>query len=289
MTSQGRIIKRVGGLFSVLYENGTTADIRCRGILKKMDVPPVPGDFVTVEDDVIISVKERKNVLIRPAVANIDKLFIIVAFQKPDPDFLYIDKLTAISEHYNIVPILIFNKSDYSDIYGLISNYSLVPYRKYIINAKDNTGIDSLYEEIEGSTCVLAGYSGVGKSSFMNCLFEKYSNDISCKTGEISDKISRGKHTTTWSELYPINNGFVVDTPGFSTIELEYYDMFEKETIVNCFPEMEPFSTRCRFSDCHHLKEKECAVKKAVDEGLISLKRYESYKAIYESIKEKEF
>lgn len=245
------------------------------------------GDKVIFTADstygVIDDVCERQNELSRPLIANIDKLFIVSAHSVPAPDPLMLDRLTAACEFKKIEPIIVFNKCDMGSFADVESIYKTTPYKVFTVSALTGQGISDLKNEIHNSVCAFAGNSGVGKSSIINALFK----NLFLKTGEVSVKLGRGRHTTRHTELFPTDNGgFVADTPGFSSFDGEVNSYEFKKSLFSCFPEFLQFSDNCRFSDCTHTCEKGCAVIEAVNNGLISESRHSSYVKLFDELKE---
>ena len=280
------IVKGVGGLYTVMTPCGERLECRARGNLRRLDPPPAVGDRVTLENGVIVSVEDRKNILIRPFMANLDKLFIVVAVADPDPDPFYIDKLTVIAEHFYIEPVLVFNKCDLPDTKEIVNNYSHTPYKKYLISAKDGVGIEPLAQEFKGVTSALAGFSGAGKSSLLNALNRVCGGDDLAAVGNLSERLSRGKHTTRHAELFPLCGGLIADTPGFGSIELEYFGFNDRSTLINCFPDLSEHTEGCRFSDCRHIKEKGCSLTSAIETDPVLKSRYSSFSRLYEEMGE---
>lgn len=282
----GIIIKAISGFYYVYSEN-SVYECKARGSFRKAGVSPVVGDKVefTLTDSVhgtVESVCERRNLLIRPLVSNIDKLFIVSAYSTPAPDTLMIDRLTAIARYNGIEPIIVFNKSDMGDFDELVRIYKSAGFKTYVVSAKDNIGIIELSEETRGCLCAFAGNSGVGKSSILNVIFP----ELQLKTGEVSEKLGRGRHTTRHTELYRHNlDGFVADTPGFSSVEegLLTYDF--KLHLAECFRDFSDFTDNCRFTSCSHTCEKGCGLLEAVKEGKVQRSRHNSYVALYEELK----
>lgn len=282
---KGRIIKLISGSFFV-ESNGNIYECKGRGALRKKRVSPIVGDFVNIsvlEDGsgVIEQVLERKNELVRPMVANIDKLIIVCSAKDPEPNLFIIDKTCAIAASKEIETVIIFNKSDLKSVSELVRLYKNAGYRTYEACARSGLGIDEIRNEIKGSFCVFTGNSGVGKSSILNSLDDK----LNIATGQISYKLGRGKHTTRHTEIYSICGGFIADTPGFSSFDTKQCGFIHKDDLQYCFPEFERYIGKCRFVGCSHTKEKGCAVLNAIDEGNISESRHNSYVTMYEEAK----
>lgn len=281
----GILIKAISGFYYVNCD-GNVYECKARGNFRKAGVSPVVGDsveFTCIDNThgVIESINPRKNILIRPLVANIDKLFIVSAYKTPSPDTLMIDRLTALAIYNNIEPIIVFNKADMGDFDKFSNIYKNSGFKTFVISAKNNTGLEQLYSEINGSICAFSGNSGVGKSSILNALF----SDLKLKTGEVSEKLGRGRHTTRHTELFATENGFVVDTPGFSSVETggDLYDF--KLALPHCFPDFYDYIDNCKFSSCSHTNEKGCSLIEAVKQGKVEKSRYESYLTLTNELK----
>ncbi|MEE1100613.1 MAG: ribosome small subunit-dependent GTPase A, partial [Agathobacter sp.] len=225
---------------------------------------------------------ERKNELIRPAVANIDMALVIFAAAKPDPNFNLLDRFLCMMEYQNIPVTICFNKKDFvnqDEIEHLKLIYQPAGYNVLFTSTKSGEGIDDIKNLLKGKTATVAGPSGVGKSSIINML----QDGVVMETGVISTKIERGKHTTRHSEIIPVmKDSFIMDTPGFSSMDVPG---FEKEELWTCYPEFREYEPYCRFQGCSHINEPDCGVKSALDEGKISQVRYENYKLLYEELK----
>ncbi|MBO5247785.1 MAG: ribosome small subunit-dependent GTPase A [Clostridia bacterium] len=276
---EGIVIRGLGGLYEVLRD-GRVYECRGRGGLKRDRNILYVGDRVEFDQGAIGKILPRRNVLPRPPVANLDKLFIVVALSDPLPNLYTLDKLIVISEHCGIEPVLVLNKTDLEDPLSVREIYSSVGYPSFSVCAKTGENVDLLRDLMRGRTCAFAGLSGVGKSTLMNALAPNFVR----QTGEISRKLQRGKHTTRAVELYPFEGGFLADTPGFSELEFSPCGLHDRSLLADYFPEFEPYSDDCFFRDCAHGKEKGCAVRAAVEEGRISRSRYENYLRMYEEI-----
>lgn len=278
---KGVIVKGIGGFYYVKAEDSVVYECKARGIFRKDKIKPVIGDKVNIEVENkkgnIIKIWERRTELVRPPVSNIDNIMIVIASKNPDPDFLLIDKMLVTAESKGINPIICINKTDLEDGEEIVNVYKNVGYPIFKISAQENWGIDELKEQLLGKITAFAGLSGVGKSSILN---ELISSDA--ETGDISQKIKRGRHTTRHVELFSLDTGgFIFDTPGFSSFEMENIKANE---LLNYFPEMCSIQG-CRFKGCVHINEPDCAVKRLVEEGKIHPRRYENYKEIYNILK----
>ena len=282
----GIIIKALSGFYYVK----TDTDIytcKARGSFRKSGVSPLVGDrveFSSMDDftGTVESILPRKTQLKRPPVANIDKLFILSSFENPAPNTSVIDKLTVLARHAGIEPIIVFNKSDMGDFGEFEKIYKNAGFKTFVLSALKGEGIEELKAELKDSISAFTGNSGVGKSSVLNAVLGE---DV-IATGDVSQKLGRGRHTTRHSEIYPLSfGGFVADTPGFSSIE-SGDDYSLKENLVNCFWDFDNFKDNCRFASCSHTKEKGCAVINAVENGEIEKTRWQSYLEIYEELKD---
>lgn len=287
MIKTGILVKAISGFYYVSCD-GNLYECKARGNFRKAGVSPVVGDTVkfTLTDDthgIVEEIEKRKNLFNRPLVANIDKLFIVSAYCTPSPDTLMIDRLIALAVYNDIEPIIVFNKADMGSFDEFYNIYSSSGFKTYVVSARDNVGIEILKSEMTNSVCAFSGNSGVGKSSILNALFP----ELELKTGEVSDKLGRGRHTTRHTELFFVGNGsYVVDTPGFSAIDNneDLYDF--KLALPQCFPEFEEHIGNCKFTSCSHVNEKGCAVLSAVCDGKIQKSRHDSYVALLKELKD---
>lgn len=281
---KGKIYKGIGGFYYVKDTDGTVIECKARGKFRKENIVPMIGDDVEVEvknsKGSITDIYPRKNKLIRPAVANIDLVVVVAAAKSPDPNTALIDKMLVNAEINGIEAVVCINKSDLSDCNAILEVYKQAGYKTLCVSAQTGEGIQELFDCIKGRTAAFAGVSGVGKSSLLTLI-----TGSELQTGAISEKISRGRHTTRHVELFEMNcGGYVLDTPGFSSIETE--DITASE-LWECFPEMRDIAGECRFRGCVHIGEPDCAVKEKLANGTIAESRYESYKDLYELLKEK--
>ena len=285
---RGRIIKGIAGFYYVRCGD-RVYECRAKGVFRKDNRKPLVGDWV--EMDVLDEAEALGNIsqllcrdseLIRPAVANVDQALVIFAVVKPQPNFNLLDRFLIMMAQQGVRSIICFNKLD-MDTEGIHREYRRIyeacGYPTLAVSAKQGTGIEALQALLAGHTTAVAGPSGVGKSSLINCL----QSGVVMETGEISAKIERGKHTTRHSELIAIGDGaYILDTPGFSSLGL--FDL-EKERLAGFYPEFAAHERYCRFGGCAHIGEKDCGVKSAVEEGAVSRMRYENYRLLYEELK----
>ncbi|SDB16135.1 ribosome small subunit-dependent GTPase A [Eubacterium oxidoreducens] len=286
---QGKIVKGIAGFYYVHVVGAGVYECKAKGIFRKDKIKPLVGDVVEIsiidEDQMTGNVEEilpRKNALIRPAVANIDQALVIFAAQNPDVNYHLLNTFLVRMEYADVPSVICFNKAD------LITREERCLYEQYFkgtgykiifTSAKKEEGIDEMMEILRNRTTTVAGPSGVGKSSLVNLIAPK----AQMETGEISEKIKRGRHTTRHAQLIHIEEDtYIFDTPGFSNLAVP--DM-EKEALESCFPEFLPHIGKCRFTGCAHVSEPDCAVKAALEQELFSVERYEEYKVMYEEIK----
>ncbi|MDP4153180.1 MAG: ribosome small subunit-dependent GTPase A [Bacillota bacterium] len=282
---EGKILKGVSGSYTVKTDAGVLI-CKPRGIFRKDGITPLAGDNVIAQnlsetEGIIDEILPRKNALTRPPVANLDILFVIIAVEKPDPSPIVIDKLIALCEQNDIEPIICINKIDLKQECGLFEVYKKAGFHTFQTSAANCEGIDSIFSYISKKVCAFAGSSGVGKTSLLNCLGLKTSEGV----GAVSAKTARGKHTTRHVELFELNDGFIADTPGFQDLSFESIQSVSKENVQFLFREFAPLIGNCRFHDCSHMNEPDCAVKKAVENGEVAVSRYESYTSLFTEIK----
>ena len=279
---EGTIIKALSGFYYVKSQDGTV-ECRARGRFRLDGSSPLVGDRVVYSVDAngkgrVDTILPRHNRFVRPAVANIDILIAVVSEVNPVTDPFLIDRVTSTAEHNGCRVIICINKNDLTDSSRLADIYSATPYKVILTSAVTGEGIEELRRELTGCVCAFSGNSGVGKSSLMNAL----SPGLSIQVGEVSDKLGRGRHTTRHVELFDLGNAFAADTPGFASFDVEMMEPIPKDDLPFTFPEFSPYLGRCRFDDCAHLKEPDCAVRAAVARGDISPSRYESYARLYQ-------
>ena len=277
MTAEGLIIKAISGAF---YVQTPDAILPCkaRGIFRKRGIAPVAGDHVRIEDDNIIEILPRKNELVRPKAANIDLALMTVSTVQPVPNTYVLDKLITVCEFKQIEPAIILTKTDLKKDDAFTAIYQNAGFT-VIQTGEGIENREEILSVMRGKVSLFIGNTGVGKSTLLNRLFP----DLGLRTAAISDKLGRGRHTTRQVELYPVpGGGYVADSPGFSSVELEAYEPIRKEELAECFREFKPYLGTCQFADCSHRREKGCAVLQAVNDGKISLSRHESYVMLYE-------
>ncbi len=274
---EGIIIKGIGGFYYVKTDDGII-ECKARGVFRKKRITPTVGDYVEVDNGSIVSIRERRNCLIRPAVANVDMLVVVVAAKTPDPNLFLVDKLLVNAEKNNIEPVICINKTDLLKREDIERIYTSAGYRVIDVSAETGENLDAVKELISGRVTAFAGLSGVGKSTILGNI-----TSYNPETGDLSEKIGRGKHTTRHVELLELEyGGYVFDTPGFGSYELSDIKAAE---LGDYFPEFAKFNGNCRFKGCAHIKEQGCAVKEALENGEISSERYESYCILYDELK----
>ncbi|MBR7184218.1 MAG: ribosome small subunit-dependent GTPase A [Clostridia bacterium] len=303
----GRILRGVGGLYTVAIDGaaGETVSCRARGLFRLREITPLPGDRVVLAvgesggdaeaaDDVMIAeIIDRRSALIRPPLANLDILFVTLAAAKPAPVLETVDKLTAIAEHNGIEPVIIIGKCelDPAGAARMADIYRTAGFTAFPLSCHTGEGIDALRDYINdtlpGKIAAFAGASGVGKSTLLSALFPT----LNLATGGLSRKIERGRHTTRHVELYPLPVGdgeaYLADTPGFSMLDFARFDFFSLDDLPHAMREFAPHLGKCRYTDCTHLCEEGCSIVEAVARGEIPPSRHESYRNLYAILKEK--
>lgn len=289
---RGIVISNISNLYNIEAETNEVYSCNARGKFKNDEISPVAGDKVEIEVidkekkiGIINKIEERKNYIKRPKMANLSQIILVVSMKLPNPDLELLDKQLAYAEYLGIKPIICLNKVDLEDeikINQLEEIYQNIGYTVIKTNAKEGIGIDEIQKQLNNHITAFSGNSGVGKSTLINHIFNK---DIT-EEGLISNKNKRGKNTTTQVNLYKINeNSYIADTPGFSTFDI--YEI-ESENLCHYFIEFVPYIEKCEFVGCSHIKERNCGIKNALEEGKISQERFDRYCKIYQDIKNKE-
>lgn len=283
---EGTIVKGIGG-FYYIEVNDTVYECRARGVFRKNKISPLPGDRVRITinegaENTIDEILPRRNVLVRPPIANIDRLFVVASVCEPKPNTLVIDKLIAIAEKNYIEPVIVITKSDLGDSMLLEKIYKTAGFETVVTSAETGEGSEKIRGLIEGHISAFAGNTGVGKSSLLNAV----DSSLSLQTGEISDKLGRGRHTTRHIELFKVCGGYIADTPGFSSIDFQNAEKILKDELPFCFREFEEYLGTCKFSSCSHTHDKGCRIIQAVSEGRIHPSRHENYVALYNEVKD---
>ena len=280
----GRIVKGIAGFYYVQSAEGLFA-CRAKGIFRKDGVKPLVGDNVLFDvvsyDDRegnVTEVLPEKNRLVRPEVANVDQIFLIFSGSVPAPNYEMLNRYLVTVHDYGVPVCLVVNKTDLCTpevTEEIRKNYEGAPYPMFFVSVRTGEGTEALEEALKGKVTVLAGPSGVGKSSLVNHLFR----EERMETGSLSERIARGKNTTRHAELFALGDDtFICDTPGFTAVDVKD---IEPENLILYFDELVPYSLRCRYSNCAHMKEKDCAVKQAVRDGLVSRSRYLAYRSVH--------
>lgn len=278
----GRILRSISGFYDVQTDTGLVT-CRARGILRKEGNAPLTGDMVEITMDrgkgMVERILPRKNSFVRPAVANMDALVVFAANVNPVTEPFLIDRVTAIAGDQEVPVILCVNKCDLDPAVDLVGIYRRAGFRVIRTSAETGEGVEELRDAIRGKLAAFTGNSGVGKSSILNRLCP----ELKLPTGEVSEKLGRGRHTTRHVELYRLEeNTYVADTPGFSSFDTDQMDVILKENLQYAFPDFGPYLGSCQFHDCTHRKEPGCAVTGALSAGEIEKTRYESYLRLYE-------
>lgn len=287
---QGKIMKGIAGFYYVHVEGRGVYECKAKGIFRKEGIKPLVGDDAELDvlDEAerlgnIRKILPRKSALVRPAVANVDQALVLFAIVKPNPNFNLLDRFLIRMEQQKLPTVICFNKEDIAapeEKAALRSAYETCGYQVLFISVLENRGLDQVRELLAGKTTTLAGPSGVGKSSLINQL----SPETHMETGEISEKIKRGRHTTRHSEIIALGNGtYIMDTPGFTSLDMPE---ITKEELSRYYPEFREYEPFCKFRGCAHISEPSCKVKEAVEEGKISPVRYDNYKILYRELKE---
>ena len=297
MSLTGKIFKGIGGFY---YVHTSEGDYECRakGVFRNRNEKPVVGDMAEIEPKEdsekqrqgnVIRILPRKNLLVRPEVSNVDQAVIVVSLKDPAPNLNMLDRFLINMEQLEIPVIIFFNKSDLvsdsreeAEEMRIVRIYQSIGYKTLVLNTRTNQYLPDILKILEGKTSVLSGPSGVGKSTLTNMIHP----EAKMATGEISRKIKRGRNTTRHAEFFYIgDHTYILDTPGFTSL---YVREIPSDRLMYYYPEFESYRTRCRFHNCVHIGEKDCAVKRAVQEGKISEERYASYVQLYQELKEQE-
>ena len=279
---KGRIIKLVGGLYTVVDKDKNLFVLKPLGVFRYKKISPKVGDIVDFDNDNILKVYERVNELYRPTISNVDQVLLVNSAKKPNFSFLLLDKFLAMIEAYNILPIIIVTKVDLmneEELQVLKSNLSY--YEKYFkviyFSKVTRVGVQDVLDITKNKVNVLAGQTGAGKSSLLNTI----DPNLNLETNEISKALGRGKHTTRHVELFEFGSGYIADTPGFS--KLEFQD-FQSDQLKYYYPDFFKLSDKCKFHECTHIHEPKCEVRRLVEIGEIPKFRYDNYVTIFHEI-----
>lgn len=278
----GRIVRSLSGFYDVQLPGGVVS-CRGRGVLRRQRITPLTGDLVeiTVErgKGMVEAVLPRQNSFIRPAVANVDALVIFAANVNPVTEPFLIDRVAAIAGNQNVQSVLCVNKCDLDPAKRLREIYERAGFQVFAVSAVTGEGLEPLRAFLRRKLTAFTGNTGVGKSSILNALCPA----LALPTGEVSEKLGRGRHTTRHVELYALDEStFVMDTPGFASFDTDQMDVILKENLQYAFPDFAPYIGRCQFADCSHRQEPGCAIRAAVEKGLLEPTRYDSYCRLYE-------
>lgn len=287
MKGYGLILKGIGGFYYV-EQDGVVHECKARGIFRKQHIKPLPGDHVIISKDdlgydVIEKILDRKNSLLRPPIANVDAMVIICSSVEPNINFFLLDQMLVTAEINGIEPIIVFTKTDlaYDEAHNAKKMYEHIGVLTFMSDVNNNDVVRPLKKFLHGKICVFTGNSGVGKSTLINKLIP----DLNLQTSPISRKLGRGKHTTRQVELLKFGDGYIADTPGFSSIDVKLMTQLSSENIVDGFVEFAEYAPLCKFTSCTHTCEKGCRVIRAVDESKICRSRYESYVRMFNDLK----
>lgn len=285
-TLNGILMKSIGGFYYVRCDS-KEYECKARGSFRKSGNSPVVGDkvVISVPEEGFASIEEIKpriNKLKRPALANIDTLVIVCSTVDPEPNFTVIDKMTAAAVNNNMIPAIVVSKNDLKSGERIAEIYRNSEFPVFLCSHDDTEDVNKLKAFLKGKVSAFTGNSGVGKSTLINRIFP----ELELQTGQISRKLGRGKHTTRVVELFEIDGCFVADTPGFSTVDLQRYEMIDKTQLQYCFPEFEKYLGECQFTSCSHTCEKGCRILQAVADGEIEPSRHKSYVAMYNEVKD---
>lgn len=285
-TKNGILMKSIGGFYYVRCD-GKIYECKARGSFRKSGSSPIVGDNVTitVPDEgfaAIEAILHRRNKLKRPALANIDMLVIVCSTVDPLPNFTIIDKMTAVAVKNEMTPVVVVSKNDLQNGEEIARIYRNSDIDVFLCSPDKTDEISRLKKLLTNKVSAFTGNSGVGKSTLLNALFPQ----LKLETGDISQKLGRGRHTTRVVELFDFDNCLVADTPGFSTVDLQRYEMIDKNQLQYCFPEFKEYINKCQFTSCAHICEKGCSVLEALKDGKIEETRHQSYVAMYNEVKD---
>lgn len=285
MNLDGLITKGIGGFYYVETSEGVF-ECKAKGKFRKQKLIPLAGDRVKISvnkdaENTIDEIYERKNALVRPPVANIDILVIVVSACEPAPNALIIDKMTVLCEKNNIEPVIVFTKNDLASAQRYIEIYKKTPYKVFTVSYGNDDDIKALKAYFSSKLVAFTGNSGVGKSTLLNALCPS----LNLATANISEKLGRGRHTTRHAEIFKVDDGRIIDTAGFSAVDFSQFSLIKKEDLQYLFPEFQEYICSCRFTGCAHICDKGCKILEEVQNGNISKSRHDSYVSLYNDAK----
>lgn len=285
MQLNGIILKGIGGFYHVETAEGVF-ECKAKGRFRREKISPIAGDKVSITvnsnaENTIDEIDERKNFLLRPPVANIDNLLLVVSMCEPAPNTLVIDKMTALAERNGITPIIVFSKTDLASADEFVDIYKTTGYSIFTVSPEDKSDLEKIMSLLSGKLTAFTGNSGAGKSTLINALCPS----LALSTAEISSKLGRGRHTTRQAEIFHVGDGLIIDTAGFSSLDLISNDPILKDELALCFPEFQEYIGQCKFTSCAHIGEKGCKICEMVQNGVISKSRHNNYIELYNQAK----
>lgn len=285
MQLNGIILKGIGGFYYVETAEGVF-ECKAKGRFRREKISPIAGDKVSITvnsnaENTIDEIDERKNFLLRPPVANIDNLLLVVSMCEPAPNTLVIDKMTALAERNGITPIIVFSKTDLASADEFVDIYKTTGYSIFTVSPEDKSDLEKIMSLLSGKLTAFTGNSGVGKSTLINALCPS----LALSTAEISSKLGRGRHTTRQAEIFHVGDGLIIDTAGFSSLDLISNDPILKEELALYFPEFQEYIGQCKFTSCAHIGEKGCKICEMVQKGIINKSRHDNYIELYNQAK----
>ena len=283
--TSGKILKGIGGFYYVETAEGVF-ECKAKGRFRREKISPIAGDKVSITvnsnaENTIDEIDERKNFLLRPPVANIDNLLLVVSMCEPAPNTLVIDKMTALAERNGITPIIVFSKTDLASADEFVDIYKTTGYSIFTVSPEDKSDLEKIMSLLSGKLTAFTGNSGVGKSTLINALCPS----LALSTAEISSKLGRGRHTTRQAEIFHVGDGLIIDTAGFSSLDLISNDPILKEELALYFPEFQEYIGQCKFTSCAHIGEKGCKICEMVQKGIINKSRHDNYIELYNQAK----
>ena len=285
MQLNGIILKGIGGFYYVETAEGVF-ECKAKGRFRREKISPIAGDKVSITvnsnaENTIDEIDERKNFLLRPPVANIDNLLLVVSMCEPAPNTLVIDKMTALAERNGITPIIVFSKTDLASADEFVDIYKTTGYSIFTVSPEDKSDLVKIMSLLSGKLTAFTGNSGAGKSTLINALCPS----LALSTAEISSKLGRGRHTTRQAEIFHVGDGLIIDTAGFSSLDLISNDPIFKEELALYFPEFQEYIGQCKFTSCAHIGEKGCKICEMVQKGIINKSRHDNYIELYNQAK----